>query len=215
MSPAAWAAGSAYVVDDAAVGPRGECKVETWAGFADNDDTASDDAVFVAGPACSFGRVEIGVQGSRARAADEWTDTFGAKAKGILIPTERWGVGVGVAGGITYAREADDLATGFVYAPVTVEPTEDLRLNFNLGWLRDIAVAKHFLTWGAGVEWEARPRFTLIAEIFGRDEGRSGWQAGPRWTPFDNLDLDVILGRDVTGVPATWLTFGVTLRFGG
>lgn len=38
-------------------------------------------------------------------------------------------------------------------------------------------------------------------------------QIGLRFTPQDNIDLDLIWGRNITGENAHWLTLGLNLRF--
>src|SRR3954453_14720926 len=79
-------AGGAFAVDDAEVGKPGECKVESWVSFADNNDF-----IAAAAPACvaNLGRpVELGLQLQRARSGGEWGTGLTLKAKTNLIPLE-------------------------------------------------------------------------------------------------------------------------------
>ena len=39
-------------------------------------------------------------------------------------------------------------------------------------------------------------------------------QVGLRYTPVEAVDLDLIWGRNITGVRADWITVGLTLRSG-
>jgi hypothetical protein len=56
--------------------------------------------------------------------------------------------------------------------------------------------------------------WTAIAEAFGRDRGRPGLQLGIRPTILDGrVDLDLILGRNLSERRANWVTLGVTGRF--
>ena len=92
-------AGGAFAVDDSEVGSPGECKVESWASFADNDDFIGATA-----PACvaNLGRpVEFGAQIQRDRSDGEWGTGLTLKAKTNIIPLEgnRFGLGVSASTG--------------------------------------------------------------------------------------------------------------------
>src|SRR3954447_711773 len=96
MVGAAHGAGGAFAVDDAEVGKPGECKVESWVSFADNNDFAA-----VTSPACvaNLGRpVELGVQLQRTRGGGEWGTALTLKAKTNLIPVEGNRFGLGLSG---------------------------------------------------------------------------------------------------------------------
>ena len=38
-------------------------------------------------------------------------------------------------------------------------------------------------------------------------------QAGLRYTPMENIDIDLIYGRNITGEDANWVTLGLNVRF--
>ncbi|MNT69169.1 hypothetical protein D3C72_2074670 [compost metagenome] len=63
------------------------------------------------------------------------------------------------------------------------------------------------------MEYDLADALTLIAERFGQRGGQQAWQAGPRLHIGERLDLDLVVGRDLTQDRDQWLTTGVTLRF--
>ena len=214
MAGNAFAAGGAYVVDDAGIVPPGECQVESWAAFADDSGR-----VFTAQPSCTAAAlpmVEFAVLPVRQHLDGLWSTVIGAQAKAAILPTARGRIGAGPTFGAQYDTTVDRMSRYYVNLPVTVMPTESIALNFNVGWSRDALTEEDFATWGAGAEWAITPRVMVIGEVFGRDRGRAGWQLGPRVSLFDApIDIDLILGRNVTFTPATWFTFGVTFPFPG
>ncbi len=209
-APPAFAAGGAYVVDDSEIGAAGECKLETWAAAARDREWS-----FVAAPACVVSFVEVGAALDRSRADGAWATSVSPKAKATLLPVERHGIGVGIAAGAgiaTRTRKADTLAAQI---PVSWQPVSEARINLNLGWERDRTVPRDTTTFGAGTDVQIREDLTAIAEVFGRDRGaRPGMQVGIRPTLLDGrLDLDLILGRNVTQARSNRITLGATLRF--
>ncbi len=222
LSTAARAAGGAYAVDDSEIGKPGECKVESWASFGD-----SRDFVGVVSPACvvNFIRpVELGAQLSRFRADGEWGTSLTLKGKINLVPAEAGRVGIGMVGGTMFDLVTRENTGSFVNVPLTFPLSDEFKINVNGGWLYDRAAALHWVTWGAGFEWNFVKPLTLIGEVFGQagntvpgeralSDPRA--QLGLRYTPVESLDLDVIYGRNITGTDANWITVGMNVRFGG
>jgi len=223
----AYAAGGAFAVDDVEVGKPGECKVESWASAATNHDFTA-----VTSPACVVKLgipVELGAQLQRSRGDGVWGTSGTLKAKTNLIPVENHPFGLGISGGSTWDLITGAHTGGFINVPVTFQIQEKLRINVNGGWLYDNAAKIHYLTWGAGFEWNFVKPLTLIGEVYGQagrlpavgeDEAPAPnsireprTQIGLRVTPQDNVDLDLIWGRNITGENAQWLTLGVNLRF--
>ncbi len=215
------AAGGAYAVDDSEIGKPGECKVETWASFADNRDF-----VGVIAPACvvNFIRpIELGAQLARSRADGEWGTSLTLKGKINLVPAETGRVGLGLGGGTTFDLVTRENTASFINVPVTFPLSEAFKISVNGGWLYDRVAALHWVTWGAGFEWNFVKPLTLIGEVFGQ-AGHSvpdqpsltdpRAQLGLRYTPVESLDLDVIYGRNITGAGANWVTVGLNVRFG-
>ena len=212
-------AGGAYVVDDATIGNLGECHVETWVSTASNRDL-----IGVTQPAC-VAKVEVPIeftaifQGLRTDA--EWTAVAGLQGKAILVPMGSGNMAVALTAGTTFDLTVGGSALSYISAPVTINVSNRFRINLNSGWSYDAILDHHHLTWGGGFEWNVAKSVLLIAEVFGQTEHLPSprFQAGLRYVPVDNVDLDIIYGnnisgeRDVQGDSARWLTAGVTLRF--
>lgn len=222
-----YAADGAFAVDDVEVGKPGECKIESWASAATNHDFTA-----VTSPACVVKLgipVELGAQLQRSRGDGVWGTSGTLKAKTNLIPVENHPFGLGISGGSTWDLITGAHTGGFINVPVTFQIQEKLRINVNGGWLYDNAAKIHYLTWGAGFEWNFVKPLTLIGEVYGqagrlsavgKDEAPAPnsireprTQIGLRVTPQDNVDLDLIWGHNIIGENAQWLTLGVNLRF--
>ena len=106
---------------------------------------------------------------------------------------------------------------------------DKFHINLNGGWLYDNVAKISYLAWGAGFEWGFVDKFTLIGEVFGQAGALPAanpgdppppnsirepqTQFGVRFTPQDNIDIDLIWGHNITGENAQWSTLGVNLRF--
>ncbi len=219
----AHSAGAAYQVDTADVSEPGNCKVESWASFAKNGDfigsTSPDCVVSVFGKA-----VDISSQFSRFRSEDEWGTGVFPKAKVNVIPTAIGQWGVAVSGSAAVDLITGDLAAWFVTVPATLRISDTLRVNANLGYTRDLAANRDYLTYGLGVDLRTPDNvWTLTGEVFGiagaiteeqeRGQIRPRWQVGLRWRPVDDFNLDVIYGRNLTGEELNWITVATVFRF--
>ena len=215
------AAGGAFAVDDAEIGKPGDCKVESWLSFADNRDF-----IGVTAPACvaNLGRpVELGLQVQRSRSGEEWGTSLTLKAKTNLIPLEGNRFGFGISASTGWDLITGDNVGGAINIPLTFEVSEPFKINLNAGWLHESGDDLNWFTWGAGFEWNFVKPFTLIAEVFGQVGERPPatsssvreprMQAGLRYTPIDNIDIDLIYGRNITGEDANWVTLGLNVRF--
>ena len=215
------AAGGAFAVDDSEVGKPGECKVESWASFAGNKDF-----IGAIAPACvaNLGRsVELGVQVQRARGDGEWGTGLTLKAKTNIIPLEGNRFGLGISGSTSWDLITGDNTGGTINVPLTFEVSEPFKINLNAGWLHEREGSVNWFTWGGGFEWAFMKPFTLIGEVFGQigdlpadtpgSVRNPRAQVGLRYTPMDNLDIDVIYGRNITGEDSNWITAGLNVRF--
>ena len=221
------AAGGAFVVDDVVIDKPGACKVESWASAASNQDFSA-----VTSPACVVKLgipVELGGQLQRSRADGIWGTTGMFRAKANLIPVENHPFGLGISGGSSWDLMSGANTGGFINVPVTFQLRDNFRINVNGGWLYDNVAKISYATWGAGFEWGFADKWTLIGEVFGQagalpaaDPGdppplnaivEPRTQIGLRFTPQDNVDIDLIWGHNVTGENAHWGTNGVNLRF--
>jgi hypothetical protein len=228
LAPAsALAAGGAFVVDDVDVDKPGACKVESWASAASNHDFSA-----VTSPACVVKLgipVELGGLLQRSRSDGVWNTTGALKAKANLIPTENHPFGLAISGFSSWDLASGANNSGFVNVPVTIPINAKFKINLNGGWLYDNVAKLSYATWGAGFEWGFADKFTLIGEVFGQAgalpavnpgdppspnsivEPRT--QIGVRFTPQENIDIDVIWGHNVTGENAQWGTLGLNVRF--
>ena len=213
------AAGTAYGTDTAEVSEPGNCKVESWFSAASNHDL-----VAVANPSCvvNLGRpVELSTQIQRARSEGEWSTSVAPKFKTNLIPSDigRWGVAV--AGGAILDFTNNDVAGFFAYVPATLRLSDVMRINVNGGWLWDRSAEVHYATYAVGVDWRTPDNvWTLTAEVFGligqaetASTTQPRFQVGLRWRPVDRFSMDVILGRNITGENANWVTLATSIRF--
>ena len=96
-----------------------------------------------------------------------------------------------------------------------------MRINLNAGWLWDRIADQHYLTYGAGIDWRTPDNvWTLTAELFGQlgnadtaSLTQPRVQLGLRWRPIDRFSMDFILGRNITGENANWITLATSIRF--
>jgi hypothetical protein len=215
---AAQAANGAYAVDAADIGEAGSCKIESWLSAATNTDFSA-----VANPSCvvnPFKPVEFSMNMNRARSDGEWSNTFAPKAKTNIMPT-----GIGKLGFSFYAGGSFDALTGdnltaFAVVPATFRLNENMRLNFNGGWLWDRSFDRHYLTYGIGFDWKFTETLQWTIEAFGQagqsetpSVVRPRFQTGVRYRPDEIFSVDLIYGRNITGENANWITLGTTIRF--
>jgi len=129
------------------------------------------------------------------------------------------GVGIGLSGQANWDLLTGTSTGGNIYIPVTFDLGHDVRLNINGGWLYDGAAKLNYVTWGAGIEWKMTKNLALIAEFYGQCSPLSDppsttdprFQAGIRLTPINNLDVNIIYGRNINGENAHWLTLGFNI----
>jgi hypothetical protein len=216
------AAGTAYGVDTAEVSDVGNCKIESWLSFASNQNFLA-----IANPSCVVGLdhgVEISAQIQRSRQDGEWGTSVAPKFKTNLIPSAIGRFGVAVAGGATYDAINNEVTGYFAYIPATMRLSNVMRININTGWSWDRIANRHYFTYGAGLDWRTPDNvWTLTTEVFGQigelpeDGSRTlvqpRFQAGLRWRPIDRFSMDLILGRNITGENANWITLATSIRF--
>lgn len=214
------AANNAYAVDAADIGEAGSCKIESWLSSATNTDFSA-----VANPSCvvdpfKLKPVELSLATNRARSDGEWSTALAPKAKINFVPT-----GVGKVGFSFYAAGAFDAVTGenltvAAVIPVTYRLSETMRINANGGWLWDRSLDRHYLTYGIGFDWKFTETLQWTIEAFGLagqadapSALRPRLQTGLRYRPSEIFSLDAIIGHNITGEGASWLTIGTTIRF--
>ncbi len=216
----ALAANGAVAVDDTDVDPVGACKVDSWASFASNRDR-----IGMVSPGCvfNFGRpVDITLGFQRARADGVWGTSASVKVRTLLVPGEVGKFSLLFSASTAYDLQDGGLSSALVNIPLTFHALENLKFNLNGGWLYDRPAELHWATWGAGFDWSVSERVSLIGEVFGQlghslveqpqaNDARA--QFAFRLKPNENLDFDVIYGRNITGENAHWVTVGLNVRF--
>jgi hypothetical protein len=213
------AAGGAYAVDTAEISEAGSCKVESWVSWASNRDFIGN-----VNPSCAMEFIrpfELSTQITRARADDEWGTAASPKVKVNLVPTAIGKPGLAVSATATFDLMTHENAALAVVAPATLRLSEVVRINLNGGWLWDRTVDRHYLTYGAGVDWRTPDNvYTLTAEVFGQagvadvaSVTQPRFQLGFRYRPIDRFSVDIIYGRNIAGENANWLTLATIVRF--
>ena len=219
LSTPAAAAGGAFVVDNSEIAKPGDCKVKSWVSFASNADFLG-----VTSPACvaNLGRpVELGFSLARFRSGDEWGSEFLLKGKTNILPAGIGKIGLGFSGAVAFDLLTGENSASVINVPATFEIFDQFKINVNAGWLHIRAEDLDRFTYGTGFEWDFVKQLTLIGEVFGlaghdvkpssRTEPRA--QLGLRFKPIENVDIDVIYGRNILGENANWITLGLTVRF--
>jgi hypothetical protein len=214
------AANGGVAVDDTDVDPVGACKVDSWAQFASNRDR---NAVVSPGCVFDFGRpVDVTFGFQRQRSDGEWSTAGSVKLRTLIVEGGVGKVSLLFSAGATYDFTADEVSQVLVNIPATFQALENLKLNVNAGWLYDRPNEVHWATWGASFDWSVNDRFSLIGEVFGQfghnivdsphlNDPRA--QLAFRFKPNENLDFDVIYGRNIMGENAHWITVGLNVRF--
>lgn len=238
---AALAQGGPFRVDDSGVEEAGTIKLESFGAFSVNRSREREISVRPGFTPALLPFVEFSLGLTRraeARDPDDakrrfWGTRLEPEAKIELLPVERHGVGLGLKVGAAWRLSAQRLGadvdpdavgfrrleTLFATGLATVRPFESLALNLNLGVERDRIDRRTAPLWGVGAAWRAVEdspigSTTLIAEVSGSDRGRSAVQAGLRQTLFEErLDLDLVVGRNLSDERAMWLIGGFAVRF--
>jgi hypothetical protein len=213
-------AAGALAVEDVDIDPVGHCKVESWLSFASNRDRLG-----VVSPGCvfDFGRpLEVTFGFARGRSDGVWESGATVKLKTNIMPSEvgKWGLAALIAA--AYNITTDELADVLAIIPATFQVVENFKVNLNGGWLYNLPNERHWAVWGAGFDWSVNDRISLLGEAFGfvgsRDPERPHAtdpraQFAVRFKPNENVDFDVIYGRNILGENAHWITVGLNVRF--
>ena len=214
----AQAAGGAHVIDDANVETAGKCHLDTWltgntrqTGLVNLTNVCVTEAL----PSLEFGAT---VQRLRDHDDDHNlvnTTTVGPTFKWNLRPSES-GIGIALAGNTNWNNQSSRWEDAALMVPVTMPLGEKLTLNLNYGWSYQRDNADHRLaqTYGAQLVADIANNVSLMGEVFQRQHGLTGSQAGIRFTPNDGpVDIDLLYGRRVDGTTPRAITVGVTLRY--
>ncbi len=169
-----------FIVDDAAITPRGACQVEAWWGTAE---------AWVL-PACTFlPATELTVGFAHLDPGTGSRDAHGIlEVKSVFrdADRERWGLGF-VVGAAIPVDGAGPATSAWAFVPLTVHAEAlpaTLHLNAGWGFEREDHVSHvhdhHGLAWGARADLELHPRGWLIGELFGLTGDGAEVQVGLR-----------------------------------
>jgi hypothetical protein len=205
------AAGGPHVVDDSEVEAPGVCHLENSVTHSSHDQWHIN-----AGVGCTpeaIASLEIGGFIGHFSAAGSDETMIGITPKLTLRPADS-GLGVALAGSLSYGFDRSRFETASLIAAVTVPASDELNINLNAGWTWTEAAPGSAAFAGAQAEWAVGAGVTLMAEGFARNHGKAGAQAGLRWTsPDGQIDLDLLAGRFGDGSTPTMATIGMTLRW--
>ncbi|MFB3301864.1 hypothetical protein [Pseudomonas sp. AMR01] len=212
----AYAAGGAYVVDDGAVNAPGECNVDAWYTANRHQGNVHNQTL---NPACTFSAlpsVQWSAALSRSSEAGDAETQVSPQVKAQVWSREDLGLQLAVSATGHVALDRQHAFDGAdLTVPLTWQPVQALRLNFNGGWAHAYNGGEqtHRLTWGTGFEYQVADALTLIGERYGQEGGDQAWQAGPRLHLGTLVDVDVVVGQSLSGERNRWLTTGATVRF--
>jgi hypothetical protein len=206
----AFAAGGTHVVDDSAVETPGQCNTELLGTrFAPGVDstTLNLNCTFEAIP-----RLELGVGLVGARAAGAVAREAGPAFKLNVAEPATGRPGVALAGLLKFGMESGRLESLNLFVPVTFTLSPTTVLSVNAGYVHVHQVADT-ATFGVQLEQLAAPTLVFMVEFFSTGVGDLGGQAGIRWTPDNQLDLDLTLGHRADGIADLSVAAGLVLRF--
>ena len=147
---------------------------------------------------------------------------IGATVKVRTFRIESGKVSALFSAALAYDITSSELADVLVNIPVTFQILENFKINVNGGWLHNRPDDLHWATWGVSFDWSVNDRISIIGEAFGlagdRDLERPHArdpraQLALRFKPNEDLDFDVIYGRNIFGENAHWITVGLNVRF--
>lgn len=207
----AFAAGTAHIVDDAAVAVPGSCYVDSW-----YNRFGSDSGSVQITPGCTPGslpNVELGGYLVTGWQGGNSLTGIGLSPK-FKLRDESTRLGIALSPSVTLGLDNGSIDFASLIVPLTIPASATIRLNLNAGlqWFNaDDSYAGFF---GGQVEVMALPNLMLMAEGFTRTIGKAGLQAGVRWTPGGGaVDFELLGGRYIDGFTPSALTLGLTVRF--
>jgi hypothetical protein len=199
------------ITDDARIVDAKSCQLESWVSKSRHS------TLYWALPACNFtGDLELTAGGARAE-DDSGTGTsdFVLQGKTLFrrLQTNGWGTGLAV-GADHHPRLGAGGRDWYAYVPTSFSFADDrFLLHTNLGWLREQQSGRDRLTWGLGSETQLTRETWLIAETFGKNQGRPFFQAGLRhWLITDRMQIDATFGNRFGQMSEErWFSIGLRL----
>lgn len=198
-------AGRPMITDDARIVDARACQLESW--IQDNRDSTE----YWALPACNFtGNLELTLGGALTREAGQTATTdMVVQGKTLFKPLETNGWGIGLAVGTVRHPQAA-ARDWYAYVPTSFSFRDDaVVMHANVGWLRESANRRDYLTWGLGAEARLAERTWLIAETFGQGQDKPSYQLGLLyWLAPDRVQIDATYGNRHGG-GERWFSIGL------
>lgn len=199
------------ITDDARLVDPKACQVESW--YRRNRSTSE----FWALPSCNLtGNLEVTLGGARVHgegAARTSDVILQGKTLFRTMAPNGWGAGL-VVGVDRHPDKPDSPIDPYAYVPTSFSFNDDrFVLHANLGWLNERVIGRHRFTYGLGSETQLSPRVYLVAEAFGRNEGKPSMQFGIRyWIVPNHVQIDATYGNRFGIDPnERWLSIGLRL----
>lgn len=188
------------------------CRLETWV-----QKHRSATAYWLV-PACNVGgHVELSLGGARITGAGPGQSEAELQAQVEFKEMETNGWGVGLIAGNEFTPGDGFRGDYYVTVPVSMSFLDDrFIVHTNLGWMREKEDRRDELTWGLAVETGISTRTALVAEAYGRNQGKPSFQLGVRhWLVPDRVQLEASYGdRLGRGSGERFFTIGLVLFSG-
>jgi hypothetical protein len=202
-------AAGAYVVDDAGIVDPGLVQIESWYSHSSrHENLGVTDVAYQALP-----HAELTLLNNYDAQTGVRDDAVSAQVKYQWREDKEGGIESAAVFGVNHSASANRLSGLYAYIPSSLTINDTFDVNADLGWQYDADSGRHFATWGIGAGMHANDTLSFVAETFGKNAELPGAQLGTRVSVSENLVLDAIYGRNITGTPANWVTAGLTVTF--
>ena len=202
LLPGVGNAGSgAYLVDDAAITPAGQCQIQSWLQVL-----SGGQQVLNTLPACSTGPVEWSA--TLAGQSSPYEHQESPAVKWMIVDGDHHSIGVAVNVGATWSNGHVTSKNGYAALTWTPDPEQRWAVNLDLGEIYDRAKGWRPLL-GVGAKYKATQQLALVLEHIRPLNGLAMTQAGVRWAFNKSDSFDVILGRSDASAHDHWLTLGL------
>jgi hypothetical protein len=207
----------AYLVDDGGIADAKNIQVENWYSHSNSGQN-----IFVTNPAYQiFPKTEFAIQETYNASVAE-INTLWPQLKYLCYKSTN--ILNSTVIGINYSSANQKTYGSYVYNSTTLQLNDFADIHLYLGWQNWRHILRNnksidFLNYGIGAELHLRKNLSFIPEIFQgngafkRGPGSPEFQFGLRYLAWQNLILDGIYGKNITGAGQNWITFGLTLTF--
>ena len=198
-----------YIVDDAGIVDPNTFQSESWVSRTSKSETLA-----VVNGAYRVMGSEVTVQEAHDDQSGNGSDMLSSQIKYRWREGDNTGcVASSLVVGGSYSGYTSSVSGLYAYVPATVNLTESLDLNVNVGWQYTKTGNQNVATWGIGTEYHFDPALSFVSEIFGHDSECPGFQLGSRAILTDNFQLNAVYGHNVFGASENVMTVGFTASF--